>query len=90
MMDRVPVYLEIEAAGLPFPCKIVCKPNYNKYGYSEAAQSMISQHMVIYVSNKTKNPSARNHQLKIGPPVKRVFNFSPQSDGGSLGQKDIF
>ena len=46
--------------------------------------------MVIYVSTKTKNPSARNHQLKLSPPVKRVFTFAPVADGGSVGVKDTF
>jgi len=45
--------------------------------------------MVIYVSTKTKNPSARNH-LKLSPPVKRVFTFAPVADGGSVGVKDTF
>ena len=35
MMDRVPVYLEVDALGLPHPCKIVCKPNSKRYGYTE-------------------------------------------------------
>ena len=61
MMDRVPVYLEVEAMGLPYPCKIVCKPSSKRYGYTEQQQNIIAEHMVIYISNKTKNPSARNH-----------------------------
>ena len=90
MMDRVPAYLEIEAAGMPFPCKIVLKPNARRYGYSEAVQNLVAQHVVIYVSTKTKNPSARNHQLMLSPPVKRVFTFAPVADGGGGGAKDTF
>ena len=42
MMDRVPVYLEIEAATMPYPCKIVLKPNSRRYGYSEVVQHLVA------------------------------------------------
>ena len=42
MMDRVPAYLELEAAGMPYPCKIVLRPNYRRYGYSEAVQHVVA------------------------------------------------
>ena len=54
MMDRVPVYLEIDAAGMPFPCRIIMRPEKNKY--SEGVDKLIAQNMVIYLSTKTKNP----------------------------------
>ena len=28
MMDRVPVYLEINALGLPYPARILIRPDY--------------------------------------------------------------
>jgi len=89
MMDRVPTYLEIEAAGMPFPCKIVLRPAGRKY--SEAVCNLIAQNMVVYLSTKTKNPGERNHQLKIAPPVKKVFMFAPfGEERGGPSKKDAF
>lgn len=31
IMDRVPVYLEIDAANMPHPCKIVIRPQARRY-----------------------------------------------------------
>ena len=87
MMDRVPLYLEIDAVNMPHPCKILLRPNYKRFGYSEEVLKLIAQHTYIYVSTKTKNPSKRNHQLAIGPPGKRVFSFSPIVDNGP---RDMF
>lgn len=61
MMDRVPVYLEIDASNMPFPCKIIMRPNYKKFGYTDQMMNFISNNMVIYLSTKTKNPSKRNN-----------------------------
>ena len=89
MMDRVPTYLEIEAAGMPFPCKIVLRPAPRKY--SDAVANLIAQNMVVYLSTKTKNPGERNHQLKIGPPGKKVFLFAPiAEERGGPSKKDCF
>lgn len=92
MMDRVPVFLEIDGANMPFPCKIIMRPNYKKFGYTEQMMNFICNNMVIYVSTKTKNPSRRNNQLMMEPPVKKVINFAPVADGGGVGVgfKDSF
>lgn len=37
IMDRLPVFLEIDSQTMPFPCKIILKPNYKKVNYSEDA-----------------------------------------------------
>jgi len=34
MLDRVPVYLEIDGQNMPYPCKILLRPNFKKYNYS--------------------------------------------------------
>jgi len=61
MIDRVPIYLEIDAATMPYPCKILLRPNFKKYGYSKQDQDIIGSNMVCYFSTKTKNPSDRNN-----------------------------
>jgi len=90
MMDRVPVYLEIDAANLPFPCKILMRPNYKKHGYTSEQMEQIAANTVIYLSTKTKNPSERNSQLVIGPPSRNIFNFAPVTEGYSGFQNKIY
>ena len=78
MMDRVPVFLEIDAKMIPYPAKIIMRPNIKKYGYSETAQKIIESNMTIFCSTQTKNPNIRNNQFMMRPPdVKRVFQFAP-------------
>ena len=77
-MDRVPVFLEIDAKMIPYPAKIIMRPNIKKYGYSETAQKIIESNMTIFCSTQTKNPNIRNNQFMMRPPdVKRVFQFAP-------------
>ena len=73
MMDRVPVYLEIDAGHMPHPCKIVIKPQARRYPVEIC--EVVANHMMIYVSTKTKNPCERNHQYKVGMPAKSLINF---------------
>jgi proteasome lid subunit RPN8/RPN11 len=88
-MDRVPVFLEIDAANMPHPCKILLRPAARRY--PEAVCNLIQQNMAIYISTKTKNPSERNHQLKIAYPAKNVIMFAPLLDDKAPGaKKDIF
>jgi hypothetical protein len=63
MMDRVPVFLEIDAANMPYPCKIVMRPVARIYSEEEA--NFVAKNMVVYVSSQTKNPAERNYQLKL-------------------------
>lgn len=88
MLDRVPTFLEIDAHGLPFPCKVSLRPNAKKYGYTDAQLNLILNNMHVYVSTRTKNPSNRNHQLVLQPPVKLGFQFAPVMDKD--GVRDIF
>lgn len=88
LIDRVPVFLEIDAAQMPFPCKILLRPHYKKHGYSPAVLHLISNNLTIYLSTRTKNPSSRNHQMVIKPPARPVFSFSPLTD--KEGLRDIF
>jgi hypothetical protein len=84
MLDRVPLFLEIDAANMPFPCKIFLRPNFKKHGYSKEDQDLIMGNLEAFLSTKTKNPSNRNNQLTLEAPCKRAFNFAPVSDGGAL------
>jgi hypothetical protein len=88
LIDRVPTFLEIDAAQMPFPCKILMRPNYKRYGYSPAVLHLISNNMTVYLSTRTKNPSSRNHQMAILPPTKSVFQFAPLTD--KEGLRDVF
>ena len=89
MMDRVPVYLEIDAAGMPHPCKIIMRPAARRY--SDAVCNLVQQNMAIYLSTKTKNPCERNHQLKIAHPAKKVIVFAPGPEEKATGaKKDVF
>ena len=78
MMDRVPVFLEIDAKMIPYPAKIIMKPNVKKYGYSDSVQKIIESNMTIFLSTQTKNPNIRNNQMSMAAPdIKRVFQFAP-------------
>lgn len=88
LIDRVPVFLEIDAAQMPFPCKILLRPHYKKHGYSPGILHLISNNLTIYLSTRTKNPSSRNHQMAIRPPARPVFSFSPLTD--KEGLRDVF
>lgn len=95
MMDRVPVFLEINASGMPYPAKIMlradAKKNQTNINYLNGA---ITNKMKVYLSTKTKNPSAKNYQHKFEMKVPRVFNFAPiwENLGRSVGdeKKDHF
>jgi hypothetical protein len=69
IMDRVPVFLEVEAAQMPFPLKVFIRPN-KRFGYSESVVTLIKNSVSIFISNKTKCPSNRSHQLAISSPMK--------------------
>ena len=91
MLDRVPVFLEIDAKMLPYPAKIILRPNVKKCGYSEAVQKIIESNMTIHISTQTKNPNNRNNQLAIAPPnIKKVFQFAPLVSNQKSGLKDMF
>ena len=78
MMDRVPVYLEVNASGMPYPAKIMLradpKKNLSNINYLNGA---IANNMKVYLSMKTKNPGPKNFQVKFDQKVSRVFNFAP-------------
>lgn len=62
MMDRVPIYLEINASGMPYPAKIMLRADPKKsltnINYLNGA---IANNMKVYLSMKTKNPGPKNY-----------------------------
>ena len=63
IMDRVPVYLEIDASQLQFPSKIFVRPNIEvEPFYNEAAVNLIQSKIKVFISTKTKNPCERYNQ----------------------------
>lgn len=90
VMDRIPIYLEIDAALMPFPCKVLIRPNYRKFGYSEKMVELVMQHLVVYASTTTKNPSARKNQMTVEGLGCKSFYFAPYQDAAPIGFKDKF
>lgn len=84
MMDRVPVFLEINATGMPHPARITIRPDPNNtMGIPLATLNQIASNYVkIYASTITKNPSNRNNQLELKAPVPKVFSFHPTCGPG--------
>lgn len=79
MMDRVPVYLEVAATGMPHPAKITIRadPKRNNGLPLETLNQIVARNVHIFVSTQTKNPSQRSNQLSLQPPLPRVFSFAP-------------
>ena len=71
MMDRVPVYLEVNATGMPHPAKITIRadPTRNDGLPTDTRNQIVAQNVSIFVSTQTKNPSQRNNQLTLRPPL---------------------
>lgn len=68
VMDRVPVYLELESKNMPAPCQIRLFPVISARqlapsgpGSAQNLAQTITSNMVVYLSTETKNPSERNH-----------------------------
>ena len=68
VMDRVPVYLELESKNMPTPCQIRLFPIISAKqlapsgpGSALNLAQIITNNVVVYISTETKNPSERNH-----------------------------
>ena len=90
VMDRIPIYLELDAAYMPFPCKISMRPNRRKFGYSDKMVELVMQHLVVYASTTTKNPSARKNQMAVEGQACKSFYFAPYQEAAPIGFKDKF